>query len=36
VLEDKEQMISDALDVYLASFERAFGTTVRAQLSHHS
>jgi AcrR family transcriptional regulator len=31
VLEDKEQMISDALDVYLASFERAFGTTVRAQ-----
>jgi AcrR family transcriptional regulator len=31
VLEDKEQMISDALDVYLASFERAFGTSVRAQ-----
>jgi AcrR family transcriptional regulator len=31
VLDDKEQMISDALDVYLASFERAFGTTVRAE-----
>ena len=31
LLEDKEQMISDALDVYLASFERAFGTSVRAQ-----
>jgi AcrR family transcriptional regulator len=31
VLDDKEQMISDALDVYLASFERAFGTTVRAR-----
>src|SRR6202166_1142906 len=31
VLDDKEQMISDALDVYLASFERAFGTSVRAQ-----
>jgi AcrR family transcriptional regulator len=31
VLEDKEQMISDALDVYLASFERAFGTSGRAQ-----
>src|SRR5271156_4260540 len=31
LLEDKEQMISDALDVYLASFERAFGTTVLAQ-----
>ena len=29
LLDDKEQMISDALDVYLASFERAFGT-------HHS
>jgi len=24
-------MISDALDVYLATFERAFGTSVRAQ-----
>jgi hypothetical protein len=24
-------VVSDALDVYLASFERAFGTTVRAQ-----
>jgi AcrR family transcriptional regulator len=33
VLEDKEQMISDALDVYLASFERAFGTTVRVPRS---
>jgi AcrR family transcriptional regulator len=33
VLEDKEQMISDALDVYLASFERAFGTSVRAPRS---
>src|SRR6202163_4081206 len=31
VLEDKEQMIGDTLDVYLASFEPAFGTTVRAQ-----
>jgi AcrR family transcriptional regulator len=30
VLDDKEQMISDALDVYLATFERAFGTSVRA------
>src|ERR1700710_505876 len=26
VLDDKEQVISDALDVYLASFERAFAT----------
>jgi AcrR family transcriptional regulator len=26
VLEDKEQMISDALDAYLAGFERVFGT----------
>ena len=26
VLEDKEQMISDALDVFLAGFERVFGT----------
>jgi AcrR family transcriptional regulator len=33
VLEDKEQMISDALDVYLASFERAFATSVPAQRS---
>ena len=31
LLDDKEQMISDALDVYLASFERAFGTTIRAR-----
>jgi AcrR family transcriptional regulator len=28
VLEDKEQMISDALDAFLAGFERVFGTTV--------
>src|SRR3979490_1256513 len=28
VLEDKEQMIADALDVFLAGFERVFGTTV--------
>src|SRR5258708_11919707 len=28
VLEDKEQMISDALDVFLAGFERVFGTAV--------
>src|SRR5260370_42453250 len=26
VLEDKEQMISDALDAFLAGFERVFGT----------
>ena len=26
VLEDKEQMISDALDVFLAGFERVLGT----------
>ena len=26
LLEDKEQMISDALDVFLAGFERVFGT----------
>ena len=25
VLEDKEQMISDALDAFLAGFERVFG-----------
>jgi hypothetical protein len=25
VLEDKEQMISDALDVFLAGFDRVFG-----------
>jgi AcrR family transcriptional regulator len=31
VLDDKEQMIKDALDVYLASFERAFGTSVGVQ-----
>src|SRR6201992_721559 len=29
VLEDKEQMISDALDAFLAGFERVFGATVR-------
>src|SRR5271154_2829441 len=28
VLEDKEQVICDALDVFLAGFERVFGTTV--------
>jgi hypothetical protein len=28
VLEDKEQMISDALDVFLAGFERVFGAAV--------
>jgi hypothetical protein len=28
VLEDKEQMISDALDVFLAGFEQVFGTAV--------
>ena len=28
VLEDKEQMISDALDAFLAGFERVFGTAV--------
>jgi hypothetical protein len=28
VLEDKERMISDALDVFLAGFERVFGTAV--------
>ncbi|THD63211.1 MAG: TetR/AcrR family transcriptional regulator [Bradyrhizobium sp.] len=28
VLEDKQQMISDALDVFLAGFERVFGSTV--------
>ena len=28
VLEDKQQMISDALDVFLAGFERVFGGTV--------
>jgi hypothetical protein len=27
VLEDKEQMISDALDAFLAGFERVFGAT---------
>jgi hypothetical protein len=26
VLEDKDQMISDALDVFLAGFARVFGT----------
>jgi AcrR family transcriptional regulator len=29
VLEDKDQMISDALDAFLAGFERVFGGTVR-------
>jgi len=33
VLEDKEQMISDALDGFLAGFERVFGTAVGV---HHS
>jgi hypothetical protein len=28
VLESKEQMISDALDAFLAGFERVFGATV--------
>ena len=28
VLEDKEQMISDALDAYLAGFERIFGAAI--------
>jgi AcrR family transcriptional regulator len=28
VLEDKERMIADALDAYLAGFERVFGTAV--------
>jgi AcrR family transcriptional regulator len=28
VLEDKEQMIADALDVFLAGFERVFGTAI--------
>jgi AcrR family transcriptional regulator len=30
VLEDKDQMISDALEVFLAGFERVFGTAVDA------
>src|SRR4051812_41337130 len=29
VLEDKQQMISDALDVFLAGFERVFGSATR-------
>jgi hypothetical protein len=33
VLEDKEQMISDALDTYLAGFERLFGAPVGARRS---
>jgi AcrR family transcriptional regulator len=32
VLEDKQQMISDALDVYLAGFERVFGSAVVSPL----
>jgi hypothetical protein len=28
VLEDKEQMISDALDAFLAGFEKVFGAAV--------
>jgi hypothetical protein len=28
VLEDKEQMISGALDVFLAGFERVFGAAM--------
>ena len=31
VLEDKEQMIRDALDVFLAGFERVFGTAPGAR-----
>ncbi len=31
VLEDKKQMISDALDAYLAGFERVFGAVVGAK-----
>src|SRR3954470_22719458 len=31
VLEDKSQMITDALDAYLAGFERVFGTPVGAR-----
>ncbi len=31
VLEDKEQMISDALDVFLAGFERVFAATAAGQ-----
>src|ERR1700716_1789595 len=31
VLEDKEKMISDALDAYLAGFERVFGSAVGAR-----
>ena len=31
VLEDKQQMIADALDVYLAGFERVFGDRRRHQ-----
>ncbi len=31
VLEDKERMIADALDVFLAGFERVFGTAVAAR-----
>jgi hypothetical protein len=31
VLEDKEQMISDALDVFLAGFEQVFGAAVGAR-----
>jgi hypothetical protein len=31
VLEDKEQMIRDALDVFLAGFERVFGTAPSAR-----
>jgi hypothetical protein len=28
VLEDKEQMISDALDAFLAGYEKVFGSAV--------
>ncbi|MFY9955753.1 TetR/AcrR family transcriptional regulator [Bradyrhizobium sp.] len=30
-LEDKEQMISDALDAFLAGYERVFGTTIESR-----
>jgi AcrR family transcriptional regulator len=33
VLEDKQQMISDAVDAYLAGFERVFGAAVGARSS---
>ena len=36
VLEDKEQMISDALEAYLAGFERVFGAAAAAARAAHS